>query len=127
MGLGSADMSDLEDKLKLWKKEMELKAGEAAHRQMKKLLQDRVQSDILLEGRAAAFTVEMEKKLLGKIDAYAGELVEVEKERSTTFEKLSHRMDDCLVKINAEYEEKVLGAAKKEAEMETHIVNVVNR
>jgi len=43
---------------------MELKAAEISQRQMRKMLQERVESDTLLEGRAALFSVEVEKKVL---------------------------------------------------------------
>jgi hypothetical protein len=37
---------------------------------MHKILQDKMESDTLLEGRAALFTVEIEKKMLAKLQQF---------------------------------------------------------
>ena len=42
---------------------MEMRASEIAIRQTKKVMEEKAQSDTLLEGRSAAFTVEVENKI----------------------------------------------------------------
>jgi hypothetical protein len=49
---------------------LEGKAADISLRQMHKILQDKAESDTLLEGRAAMFTVEVEKKVMSKIQAF---------------------------------------------------------
>jgi hypothetical protein len=61
---GYISLEEFEKKLDGMKKEYELKAADIASRQMKKMLQERIESDTLLEGRAALFSVEVEKKVL---------------------------------------------------------------
>ena len=51
------------EQLKLLKKEMEMRAAEIAQRQTKKVMEEKTQSDTLLEGRSQAFTVEVENKI----------------------------------------------------------------
>ena len=55
---------DLESKLTSLKRELELKAADISQSQIRKMLQERIESDTLLEGRAAIFSVEVEKKVL---------------------------------------------------------------
>lgn len=61
---GYITLEEFEKKLDGIKREYELKAADIASRQMKKMLQERIESDTLLEGRAALFSVEVEKKVL---------------------------------------------------------------
>jgi hypothetical protein len=61
---GYISLEEFEKKLDGMKREYELKAADIASRQMKKMLQERIESDTLLEGRAALFSVEVEKKVL---------------------------------------------------------------
>lgn len=61
---GYISLEEFDKKLDGMKREYELKAADIASRQMKKMLQERIESDTLLEGRAALFSVEVEKKVL---------------------------------------------------------------
>jgi hypothetical protein len=49
-------------------RQMEQKAADITARQIHKLLKDKLESDTLLEGRAAEFSVQIEKRTLAKID-----------------------------------------------------------
>ena len=59
-----------EARLEQLTKHLENKAADISSRQMHKILQDKAESDTLLEGRAALFTVEVEKKVMSKIQAF---------------------------------------------------------
>ena len=50
-------LEDFEKKLEGLKREFELKAADISSRQIKKMLQERIESDTLLEGRDALFSV----------------------------------------------------------------------
>ena len=58
------------EQLKLLKKEMEMRMSEIAQRQTKKVMEEKAQSDTLLEGRSQAFTVEIENKIKSQLNLF---------------------------------------------------------
>jgi hypothetical protein len=73
----------LESKLASLKREMELKSADISQRQIRKMLQERIESDTLLEGRAAIFSVEVEKKVLAQIQVFKTQLKHQNDEKET--------------------------------------------
>ena len=63
-------LDEIDAKLQKLQQQLEQKAVEICSRQMHKILQDKMESDTLLEGRAALFTVEIEKKMLAKLQQF---------------------------------------------------------
>lgn len=61
--MGAADHKDIDEKLAKLKRECETRAIEIAYTQARKVLAEREQAELLIEGRANQFTVDTETKL----------------------------------------------------------------
>ena len=52
------------------RKDLEVRITEISQRQTKKIMEEKAQSDTLLEGRSAAFTVEIESKIQQQLSTF---------------------------------------------------------
>ena len=68
------------------------------------------ESDTLLEGRAAAFSVEIEGKCIQKIDEHRQQLKDGAKLRDTIFNETIQKMEDQIKRFSDEYEQKYVQA-----------------
>jgi hypothetical protein len=76
-----ADIQEITSRLDAVSKQAELKAADLVQRSIHKVLKDKLESDTLLEGRAAEFSVAIEKKLIARIERVKHELLQSQLEK----------------------------------------------
>jgi hypothetical protein len=112
---------EFDKKLASLKREMELKAADISQRQIRKMLQERIESDTLLEGRAALFSVEVEKKVLAKIQVFKAQLQQQNEEKDIKVTQLTSEMEGLIQIFNNEYQQKYVQAKMREDELRARI------
>ena len=94
------------DQLKLLKKEMEMRMTEIAQRQTKKVMEEKAQSDTLLEGRSQAFTVEVENKIQQQLNQFRDNLVKTERKREALFNERVEAINELMASIDEKFQQK---------------------
>ena len=79
-----------------------------AIKKMEMLMGEKHKSDTLLEGRAAAYTVDMEKKLIGVMANFREEIKNKDLERNRKFSKMEADFTQLIEKFDGEYQVKML-------------------
>ena len=59
-------------------------------------MQDKMESDTLLEGRAALFSVEVEKKIMSKIEKFQAELITAQRDYSQKSAVVTEKMQQMI-------------------------------
>ena len=70
------------------------------------MLQERIESDTLLEGRAALFSVEVEKKVLAQMQVFKAQLKQANDDKDLKVAQLTGEMENIIKTFNDEYEQK---------------------
>ena len=83
---------------------MELRAAEIAQRQTKKVMEEKAQSDTLLEGRSQAFTVEVENKIQQQMNQFRDQLVKTDKSREAQVTQQVEEMSQLMAGINEKFQ-----------------------
>ena len=94
------------EQLKVLKKEMEMRAAEIAQRATKKVIEEKVQSDTLLEGRSQAFTVEVENKIQQQLNSFREQLSKTEKKREALYTERVEAMNQLMAEMSEKFQQK---------------------
>lgn len=71
---------------------------------MKKAQIERAEIDTLLEGRAAAFSVDIETKCVIKINSLKQQIKDDDRQKEANIAELIKKMEDQIKRFNDEYE-----------------------
>ena len=102
----AVSQEELNEQIRLLKKEVEVRILEVAQRTAKKTISEVGESDTLLEGRANAFTVDIETKMQAQITQVRNNLQRSEQNRDNKIRSQMDSLDERMAVLTEKFDQR---------------------